>query len=278
MDVEAGEPALPRGVTTARQGRVREREGRVEPERGDDLREPAQVAALGPREAGVLLDATARHLGSVAVGDLEAGREPDAHLARRARHGLEAPLDRAFARVMVDHGRDAGPGALDEADERREVDVFLLEGAVEGPPDPLEDLVELGGRLAHERHAPGERRVEVRVGVHEPGEDDAPGGVDDLGSLAGVLARPPVGVRRLPDERDLAPAEDEPAIVRDRGPAEVEEDSRAPQDDRPVHRRPILPANRGAPRDMRARASVTSEAARILQQGARDRFGDKISG
>ena len=53
--------------------------------------------------------------------------------------------------------------------------------AVDGPPCAVQHLIEVGGVVAHDAQATGQRGVDVGVGVDECGHDDAALGVDDVG-------------------------------------------------------------------------------------------------
>ena len=80
------------------------------------------------------------------------------------------------------------PRGVDGADGRRQADRALVERAVEPPPDLLQDLHEPARRRRRPGHAAGQRAVEVRVGVDEAGEDQAPGGVDDFAAFQPAAA------------------------------------------------------------------------------------------
>ena len=65
--------------------------------------------------------------------------------------------------------------------------------AVDGPPCAVQHLIEVGGVVAHDAQATGQRGVDVGVGVDEGGHDDAALGVDDVGvgvfgAQSGLLA------------------------------------------------------------------------------------------
>ena len=81
---------------------------------------------------------------------------------------------------MVDQGRRPGEERLHAADQRRGTDGRLVEGPVEPPPDPLEDLEEVARRRKVVGHAARERRVEVGVGAHVAGDHDAAASVDPV--------------------------------------------------------------------------------------------------
>ena len=148
----------------------------MEAEEGPEPRVVRRRALAG--EGGVLLEPRFGHVLAVAVGDLvaEAGAEP------RLLHGLRDPperaADRARARVVVDEGRRPLPDGVHQDHLRAHLDVVEGELPVEAPQEVLEDLLEVGARrgLPEAAH---ERRVEVHVGVHEPGEDELPPGVED---------------------------------------------------------------------------------------------------
>ena len=53
--------------------------------------------------------------------------------------------------------------------------------AVNGPPCTIQHLIEVGGVIAHDAQAAGQRRVNVGMGVDQRRHDDAAPGVNDLG-------------------------------------------------------------------------------------------------
>jgi hypothetical protein len=73
--------------------------------------------------------------------------------------------------VVEEHGRPRARG-VDGADEGGQVDRLLVEGAVEPPPHPLQDLDEGARGLGRARHPAREGAVEVRVGVDEARQDE----------------------------------------------------------------------------------------------------------
>ena len=84
--------------------------------------------------------------------------------------------------VVEQQGR-SGKRGLDRPHPARERDRFLVQRAIQAPPDALEDLHEAARRRRRPRHASGKGAVEVGVGVDESREDERARQVQDL--LAG---------------------------------------------------------------------------------------------
>ena len=116
-------------------------------------------------------------LGAVAVGDLVAEAGAKARLAHGARDRVERAAHGAGARVVVDEGRRAVADRVDERHEGALVAVLGGERGVQPPPQVAQDAHEVPGRPGL-REAPGERAVEVGVGVDEAGHDDLARGVE----------------------------------------------------------------------------------------------------
>ena len=112
---------------------VGERERRV---RAD---EPAPARAQEPL---VLGEAGLGAVGAVAIGDLVAAQHAHADLGARLRDHVEAALDRVRARVMVDDRGRPRLERLERAEQRAPAQHLEVEGAVDAPPDELEDLGE----------------------------------------------------------------------------------------------------------------------------------------
>jgi hypothetical protein len=64
---------------------------------------------------------------------------------------------------MVYDGRNAATGCLQCTDKGAEIDRFRIQCAIQPPPDLLQDLEEIPGRLNGTGHSAGEARIEVRV-------------------------------------------------------------------------------------------------------------------
>ena len=152
-----------------------------ERERGVGADHPAREREVLPsqavEEAPVLGDARERPFRPVAVGRLVAEDGADAEAAQGRLDDVERPVDRVRRRVMVDERRGTGEERLHPADQGRRPDAVLVEGPVEPPPDPLQDLGEVRGRRERVGHPPCERGVEVRVGADVAGDDEAAGAV-----------------------------------------------------------------------------------------------------
>ncbi len=147
----------------------------------------------GGEETPVLGDAGKGPLGPVPVADLVAEHRADAQLLQRGGDRVERPVDRVRRGVVVHQRGRARQQRLHAADQRRQSDGLLVERPVQPPPDPLQDLGEVERRVQRGRHAAGELGVQVGVGAHVPGEQQAPGAV--------AAAHPG---RRHPDRGDAA--------------------------------------------------------------------------
>ena len=71
---------------------------------------------------------------------------------------------------------DAG----DHAHHRTPVDVVERESLVEPPPQPLQNLRKVAGRVVFQRHTAGESAVEMRVRVDEARHDHAAARIDEF--------------------------------------------------------------------------------------------------
>ena len=147
--------------------------------RADERAHERRPLAADPRqEAAVLLDPGERALRAVAVGRLVAEHRADAEGPERIGDDVERAVDRVRRGVVVDERRRPGEERLHPADERGGAGRVVVEGAVEPPPDPLQDLQEVLRRRERVRHPARERRVEVRVRADVARNDEAAGAVD----------------------------------------------------------------------------------------------------
>ena len=157
----------------------------------------APVVAAHSARKRAFVDAVVGALLAVAVGDLVAEDAALADLGEGAGDSGEAAGDGVGAGVVVDDGGDAAEGRAGAADEGAEVDGLVVEGAVELPPELLEDLDKVLGGLLGRRHPDGEGGVEVVVADDQAGDDEAAsggvavggggfrgGGVEDFGDEA----------------------------------------------------------------------------------------------
>ena len=81
---------------------------------------------------------------------------------------------------MVEDGGDALLDAVDDQRLGGGFRGFQVQVPVNGPPGTVQHLVEVGGVIAHNGKAPGQRGVDVGVGVDEAGHDDAAPGVHEF--------------------------------------------------------------------------------------------------
>ena len=99
-------------------------------------------AAAGAQEALVLGEAAAGAVRAVAVGDAVRAHDAHADLGAGVGDHVEAALDGVGALVVVDDAGRAGEQRLDGAEPGAGPQHVEIEGAVEAPPDLLEDLAE----------------------------------------------------------------------------------------------------------------------------------------
>ena len=145
---------------------------RREREAGVAADHPAGERRADGLEGLVLLQPAVAAFGTVAVRHLVTERRPQPDLLERALQGAERSADERGRRVVIDEERGAGKRGLDGPDQARQVDRFRIEGPVQPPPDPLQDLHEAPGRDARGRHPPGQGAVQVGVGVDEARDHD----------------------------------------------------------------------------------------------------------
>ena len=144
-------------------------------------REHGILALLAFRdEVGIFLDGLQALLLAVAVGDLVAQTGADAEFLRALADLEQGAGDLAVGRVMVKDGGDALLDAVDVQRVRGSAGALERQLAVHGPPGAVEHFVEVGGVVADDGEASGQRGVDVRVRVDEGRHDDAAPGVDDL--------------------------------------------------------------------------------------------------
>ena len=179
MNVEAGVQPLG-SFRAGLQRLIGEGERGVEAERGGELRVRLAQAAL--EEAHVLADPRGGAGHAVAIGHLvaQAGTQPG--LFHRIGDEVEAAVDDVGAGVVVDQRRAAVPDRVHQADERAGADVIPQQRPIQLPPEPLQDLDEIGRRRAGDRHAAGECAVEVRVPADRARQDELARSVQPLGS------------------------------------------------------------------------------------------------
>ncbi len=135
-------------------------------ERGMDTNHPPPA---GGEVAVVLVEAAPGAVGPMAVGDAVRRAHPHADFSARVGDDRQRAFDRVRRLVMVDDRRAAAFERLERAELGRPLDQVEVEGAVEPPPDELEDLAEPGRHARRCRHAARQRRVEVVVGADHAG-------------------------------------------------------------------------------------------------------------
>ena len=131
-------------------------------------------------EVGVLLNGLEALLLAVPVGDLIAQAGAQAQTLAFLGNGVQGAGDLTVRSVVVKDGGDALLDGVHVEGGGAGAGTVHHQVAVDGPPGPVQHLVEIGGIVAHNRQAPGQSGVDVGVGVDEGGHDDAALGVDDL--------------------------------------------------------------------------------------------------
>ena len=106
---------------------------------------------------------------------------------------MEGAGNLAVAGMVVENGGDALLDGVHIQGGGAGAGALHGQMAVNGPPRSVQHLVEVGGVVARDGKAPGQRGVDVGVGVDEGGHDDTAFGVDDLrlrvfGFQSGFLA------------------------------------------------------------------------------------------
>ena len=138
---------------------------------------PPGQAPLVSEEPPVLSDAGQCPFGAVAIGDLVTEDRADAELCEGVGDDVERAVDEVGRRMVVNDRGRASQERVEPAAKGRSPDRSFVEGTVEPPPHPLEDLGEVPGRGQPVRHAPGQSRVQVVVGAHVAGHDERTGAV-----------------------------------------------------------------------------------------------------
>ena len=193
-----------------------------------------------PDRALALGEAVRRPFRSVPVRRPVGERDRHAHRLRRPREDVERAVDEGRGLVVVEDDRRTRESRVQESLFGRGPKRALVEGRVEPPPDPLEDLPEGAQGRGRGRHSARERRVEVRVRDDEPGHDEAARGVEPA--------------PRLDSQEHVAPL-DGGRVERDDGAAGDGEAARARS----------VPARRlHHPRASRSRRSTSSGERRLV--------------
>ena len=177
MDVIAGTAVV--GLHHAIEGLVGDGEQCVTAEHGSQHGVLLLLAVGDP--VGVLLDGLQALLLAVAVGDLVAQAGTDAELLGALTDLEQRAGDLGVSGVVIE---DGGHALLDAVHIQRigaSAGAFQRQLAVHGPPCAVQHLVEVGGVVAHDGEASGQRGVNVGVSVDESGHDHAALGVNDLG-------------------------------------------------------------------------------------------------
>ena len=132
-------------------------------------------------EVGIFLDGLEALFLAVPVGNLIAQAGADAEFLGRGGNGVQRAGNLGIGGVMVENGGDALLDAVHIQGVGAGAGAGQGQLAVDGPPGAVQDLVEVGGIVAHNGQAPCQGGVDMGVGIDEGGHDDAALGVDEVG-------------------------------------------------------------------------------------------------
>ena len=197
MDVIAGAAVV--GGHHAVEGLVADGEQGVSAEHGGQ-HGILVLLALGD-EVGVFLDGLQALLLAVPVGDLIAQAGADAELLGGLGNGVQGAGDLGIGGVVIEDGGNALLDAVHIQGVGAGAGAGQGQLAVDGPPGAVQDLVEIGGIVAHDGQAPCQGGVDMGVGIDEGGHDDAALGVDEVG--LGVFGPQDVLLAYLGDDGSL---------------------------------------------------------------------------
>jgi len=114
-------------------------------------------------------------------------RRRDPNLLDRLGYVIEDSGDGVRSRVRVGEGGYARFRELQTSDESASVSVFKIHRLVNRPPDPLEDLSEIGRWIYVQGSAPQQHAVKVGVAANYPRHNDSSRGVDNFGPAVFLL-------------------------------------------------------------------------------------------
>lgn len=177
MDVVTGAAIV--GGHHAVKGLVADGEQGVSAEHGGQHGVPVPFA-LGD-EVGIFLDGLEALFFAVPVGNLIAQAGADAEFLGGGGNGVQRAGDLGIGGVMVENGGNALLDAVYVQGVGAGAGAGQGQLAVDGPPGAVQDLVEIGGIVAHDGQAPCQGGVDMGVGIDEGGHDDAALGVDEVG-------------------------------------------------------------------------------------------------
>ena len=147
---------------------LRHRETGVQAEHAPDSR----IVGVRIHEAEVFLDSQCRALRPVSVRHLIAQHARDSGVRQSAGQQVEAAVDAGRRRVVIEYRRASPAYAVCRGQQSGQTDRVRVEGSIESPPQPVQDLGEVS-HLDPWIETAGEGRIEVVVQVHESGEDEA---------------------------------------------------------------------------------------------------------
>ena len=118
---------------------------------------------------------------AVAIGHLVAEHGAQAGLIHGVADYIQAARNEVGTGVVVNQAGCAVFNGIDQADEGAGADAVAVQGFVQGPPQPLQDLGKVAGGRTRDRQAAGVGAVEVSMGADISGHEVLPTGVDDFG-------------------------------------------------------------------------------------------------
>ena len=129
-------------------------------------------------EVRVLLNGRPALVHAIPLGDLITEARPLSHLLTDIADGKEGSLDRPEARVVVKDRRYPVPYALKKRCIRTGFCLRNREMPVNRPPGALENVNKRLRVISRNRKTAGKSRVDVRVAVDKPRENESPMGID----------------------------------------------------------------------------------------------------
>jgi len=169
---------LPGEVSSLAQGFIGQGEGSMETNHGtQEGRSLAISAGEGGQEAFVLLQAFLGLAVAITIRHLIAEDATYTGLDESLGNHREGTRTGIGAGMMINQGgRSVGDG-IQQAGKGAIFNVLWPEGAIQAPPETLENLYEVGRGRILEGHAAGEGTIGMRVGADEARHDEASTGV-----------------------------------------------------------------------------------------------------
>ncbi len=178
MDMETRAQRLIR-LRSAPQGAVTERKRSVQSKAAGH-----QAVALAPavafKKTDVLSDALRRACAPIAVGSLVAQNPAQADFPKRLLDPVQASTARIGAGVMVHQRAHPALGGVNQAHQRAVVNIIQVEGAVQPPPELLQNLRKVPRGAPGKRDSPRQCAVKMRVAVDQGRHQKLALGVEDF--------------------------------------------------------------------------------------------------